>query len=59
MHRYTVGTTVPLEMHGSGTLRLELECGSPATVHVGTVAVILPRREAYYRERYLEAKKAR
>jgi hypothetical protein len=59
MHRYTVGTTVPLEMHGSGTLRLELVCGSPATARVGTVAVILPRREAYYRERYLEAKKAR
>jgi hypothetical protein len=57
MHRYKLGSTVPLELHGSGVVRLQFECGSPASVHVGTVAVISPQREAYYRERYLETKR--
>ena len=54
MHRYTLGSTVPLVLDGAGTIRLELECDSAATVRVGTVAVIAPRRERYYRDRYLE-----
>jgi hypothetical protein len=57
MHRYTVGSTVPLALDGAGTVRLELACTSPVTVRVGTVAVISPRREMYYRDRYLETRK--
>jgi hypothetical protein len=54
MHRYTVGSTVPLALDGAGTLRIEPECSSAATVHVGALAVIAPRREVYYRDRYLK-----
>ena len=54
VHRYTVGSTVPLALDGAGTLRLEPECNSAATLRVGAVAVIAPRREAYYRDRYLK-----
>lgn len=54
MHRYTVGSTVPLALDGAGTLRIEPECNSAATVRVATVAVIAPRREVYYRDRYLK-----
>ena len=56
MHRYTLGSTVPLVLDGAGTIRLELECTSAASLRVGTIAVIAPRRERYYRDRYLETK---
>ena len=54
MHRYTIGSTVPLGLDGAGTLRLQPQCNSAAQVKVGTVAVIAPRRELHYRDRYRE-----
>jgi hypothetical protein len=54
--RYTVGTTVPMQLDGPGTVRLELACLSRASAHLGTVTVISPAREIYYRDRYLERK---
>lgn len=51
-HRYTVGSTVPLALDGAGTLRLELECTAVATARVGALAIVLPRRERHYTERY-------
>jgi len=52
VHRYTVGTTTPLALDGAGTLRIVLECTAVARVDIGTVAVLLPRRERYYSELY-------
>jgi Dolichyl-phosphate-mannose-protein mannosyltransferase len=52
--RLTIGSTVPLALDRDGTVRLEFECASPATAEIGTMAVIAPRREVYYRDRFLE-----
>ncbi len=52
--RLTIGSTLPLALEGAGTVRLEFECASPATAEIGTMAVIAPRREIFYRDRYLE-----
>ncbi len=52
MHRYTFGSTVPLALDGAGTLRVEMECTSAAIVRVGTIAVLMPRREMYYANLY-------
>jgi hypothetical protein len=54
MHRYTIGSTVPLGLDGAGTLRLEPQCNSAAQLKVATVAVIAPRREIFYRDKYRE-----
>ena len=51
-HRYTVGSTVPLILDGSGTLRFQLDCTDAARVSMGTIAVITPKREVYYRDLY-------
>jgi hypothetical protein len=56
--RLTLGSTVPLALDREGTLRLEFECASPATAEIGTMAVIAPRREVFYRDRYLEQQRA-
>jgi len=50
-HRYTVGSTVPLAID-SGTVRFEFDCRDAAYVSLGTVAVIKPKRELYYRDLY-------
>ena len=52
--RITIGSTIPLALDRAGVVRLELECDSPATAEIGTMAVIAPRREIFYRDRYLE-----
>jgi hypothetical protein len=52
--RLTIGSTIPLALDGAGTVRLEFECASPATAEIGTMAVIAPRREIFYRDRFLE-----
>lgn len=52
--RMTIGSTVPLALDGAGTVRLEFECDSPASAEIGTMAVIAPRREIFYRDRFLE-----
>jgi hypothetical protein len=52
--RITLGSTLPLALDGAGIVRLEFDCASPATAEVGTMAVIAPRREIFYRDRYLE-----
>ncbi len=52
--RITLGSTIPLALEGAGTVRLELQCASPATAEIGTMAVIAPRREIHYRDRFLE-----
>ena len=52
MHTYTLGSTVPLSLDGAGTLRIEMDCTTNAVVRIGTIAVILPRREAYYAALY-------
>jgi hypothetical protein len=52
--RLTIGSTLPLALEGAGIVRFEFECASPATAEIGTMAVIAPRREIYYRDRYLE-----
>jgi hypothetical protein len=51
-HRYTVGSTAPLALDGAGTLRVQLECTAAATARIGTVAIILPRRERVFSELY-------
>ena len=51
-HRYTVGSTTPLGLDGSGTVRLEFDCSEAAHVTLGTIAVITPKREIYYRDLY-------
>jgi hypothetical protein len=57
MRRITLGTTIPLALDREGVLRLAFECASPATAEIGTMAVIAPRRELFYRDRYLERRK--
>jgi hypothetical protein len=52
--RLTIGSTIPLAIDRAGMLRLEFECASPATAEIGTMAVIAPRREIFYRDRFLE-----
>jgi hypothetical protein len=52
--RLTIGSTIPLALDRGGTVRLEFECASPATAEIGTMAVIAPRREIFYRDRFLE-----
>jgi hypothetical protein len=52
--RITIGSTIPLAIDRAGMLRLEFECASPATAEIGTMAVIAPRREIFYRDRFLE-----
>ena len=52
--RLTIGSTIPLGLDREGTVRLELECASPASAEIGTMAVIAPRREIFYRDRFLE-----
>ena len=52
--RLTIGSTIPLVIDREGTVRLELECASPATAEIGTMAIIAPRREIFYRDRFLE-----
>jgi len=52
--RLTIGSTIPLFLDREGTLRLEFECASPASAEIGTMAVIAPRRETFYRDRFLE-----
>ncbi|MGZ5066731.1 MAG: glycosyltransferase family 39 protein [Usitatibacter sp.] len=56
MHRYTVGSTVPLALDGAGTLELAPECDGVATVRIGSMAVIAPKRERYYRDLYLKTR---
>ncbi len=52
--RLTIGSTIPLNLDREGTLRLEFHCSTPATAEIGTMAVIAPRREIFYRDRFLE-----
>jgi len=52
--RLTIGSTLPLALDRGGIVRLEFECATPATAEIGTMAVIAPRREIFYRDRYLE-----
>jgi hypothetical protein len=58
MHTVNIGATVPLKLDRSGVARLEFDCASPATLEVGTMAVIMPRRAPYFRDRYLERQRA-
>ena len=53
-NRISIGSTIPLHLDREGTLRLEFHCSSPATAEIGTMAVIAPRREIFYRDRFLE-----
>jgi hypothetical protein len=57
MHRYTVGSSVPLGLYGAGTVRLELECTSAAALRLGTVGIIGSRRQNYYIDRYRETQR--
>jgi hypothetical protein len=57
MHERNIGMAYPLGMNREGTLRLELECGSPAKVEVGRISISEPNRGSYYRERYLTRQK--
>ena len=56
--RITIGSTLPLALDRAGTVRLELDCASPASAEIGTMAVIAPRREIFYRDRFLERARA-
>lgn len=52
-----IGAAIPVRLSGTGVVRLEFDCASPATLEVGTMAVIDPRRAGYYRDLYRERQK--
>jgi hypothetical protein len=51
MHRLDIGMAHPVFMDREGTLRLEFECDSDATVKLGRIAVLAPNRAVVYRRR--------
>jgi hypothetical protein len=51
-HAIVLGT-VPLAMKSGGTLRLELECDSAATLEVDAMRITVPRRGVTFRAMYL------
>jgi len=53
-----IGAAIPVRLSGTGVVRLEFDCVSPATLEVGTMAVIEPRRALYYRDLYREQQRA-
>ena len=54
-----VGTTQPLHLNADGVLRLEFECSYPATLELGRITVIAPRRAFVYHDRWLEQRNAK
>ena len=57
MHERNIGMAYPLGMNREGTVRLELECGSPAKIEIGRISISEPNRGSHYRERYLNRQK--
>jgi hypothetical protein len=57
MRPLVIGTTYPLRLAPPGVLRLEFECASPATLELGQITIVAPRRGAVYRQRLLEKEK--
>ena len=54
MRPVIAGTTHPLRLGPEGVLRLEFECAYPASLEMGTITVISPRRSVIYHQRLLE-----
>jgi hypothetical protein len=53
MRKLVVGTVTPLRINHEGVLRIEFECAFPASLEMGTISFVAPRRALIYRERYL------
>jgi hypothetical protein len=49
MHRLDIGMAHPVFMDREGTLRLEFDCESDATLKLGRISVLAPNRAVVYR----------
>jgi hypothetical protein len=52
LHRYSIGSRIPLELYAEGTLRIEADCDPGAALRVHDAAIATARFGPYYKDRY-------